>query len=227
MSFRPILPLLAAAAVLLPGCGALSDEFDDPSTLESWGYFEGDYGRNRFMIERNRRGELDVMPSRSAWSDADRAFYLYKQVNGDFDVSMRLRVSGREGAKPSADWSLSGLLVRARPEEDGDPENWVALRVGAVDDAWTFERKTTLSSRSELVLDPAGSGWNDLRIIRRGERFTLLRRRPGGAWQRHWTYERPDLPLTLQVGIDAFSGYGEAKADLVSHVDWIRFRPAA
>ena len=40
--------------------------------------------------------ELDVMPSRSAWSDGDRAFYLYKQVNGDFDVSMRLRVTGRD-----------------------------------------------------------------------------------------------------------------------------------
>jgi hypothetical protein len=39
----------------------------------------------------------------------------------------------------------------------------------------------------------------------------------------HFTYVGRDLPLALTAGIDAFSGYGDTKADLVSHVDWIHF----
>jgi hypothetical protein len=36
-------------------------------------------------------------------------------------------------------------------------------------------------------------------------------------------YERPDLPATLQVGIDAQSGFDSRRADLVARADWIRF----
>jgi hypothetical protein len=43
------------------------------------------------------------------------------------------------------------------------------------------------------------------------------------AWKLHWVYSRYDLPKTLQVGIDAFSGFEDTKADLVSHVDWFHF----
>jgi hypothetical protein len=43
----------------------------------------------------------------------------------------------------------------------------------------------------------------------------------------HWVYSRYDLPKTLQVGIDAFSGFDDTKADLVSHVDLFHFQPTA
>lgn len=73
------------------------------------------------------------------------------------------------------------------------------------------------------MLTPAQPGWVELRIARVGRYFVLLRRYPGGAWTTHFTYIRRDLPLALTAGIDAFSGYGDTKADLVSHVDWIHF----
>ena len=63
----------------------------------------------------------------------------------------------------------------------------------------------------------------ELRIGRVGPSFVLLRRYPGTRWRLHWVYARPDLPPLLQVGIDAFSGYADTKADLVSHVDYFRF----
>ena len=86
-----------------------------------------------------------------------------------------------------------------------------------------FERKTTSAGVSTLVLSPAQQGWVELRIARVGRYFVLLRRSPGGPWVSHFTYVRRDLPLALTAGIDAFSGYGDTKADLVSHVDWIHF----
>jgi hypothetical protein len=163
-----------------------------------------------------------VVPSRSSWVNAHRAFYLYRGVRGDFDVRARLRVTGRAGRDPRADWSLSGLLVRAAGTQ-GAPENWLALRTGQVGGRRVFERKTTERSRSRLALLGARPGWTQLRIVRRGARFTLLTRRDDGGWRRRATYTRPDLPGTLQVGIDAFSGQGSPRADLRAQVDWIRF----
>jgi hypothetical protein len=82
---------------------------------------------------------------------------------------------------------------------------------------------TTPGQLTVIVLDPAIPGWVELRIDRLGSRFVLLRRYPGARWRLHWVYSRGDLPASLQVGIDAFSGDEDTKADLVSHVDYFHF----
>jgi len=218
------LVLLAALAVAAP-LPSLSDEFSDPATASQWQVMQGDLADGvapAFDIAKTAAGELTIVPGRSWWVDGTRAFYLYKPVQGDFVVTTRLHVTGRDGATPTADWSLSGLLVR-RPTDDRTKESWVSFRVGRRGGKDVFERKTTFAGTSALVLSPAQPGWVELRIARVGRYFVLLRRLPGGAWTPHFTYIRRDLPLALTAGIDAFSGYGDTKPDLVSHVDWIRF----
>jgi hypothetical protein len=154
--------------------------------------------------------------------DGTRAFALMKPVTGDFVTTLRLRVTGREGPVPTADWSLSGLLVR-RPTADRGKESWLSFRVGRVKGKDVFERKTTTAGESVLVLSPAVPGWVDLRVARVGKYFVFLRRFPGKSWVLNHVYLRRDLPAALTVGVDAFSGYADTKADLVSHVDSIRF----
>jgi hypothetical protein len=175
-----------------------------------------------FDIAKTTPGELTITPGRSWWVDGTRAFYLYKPVVGDFVVTARLHVTGREAAVPAADWSLSGLLVR-RPTDNRAQENWVSFRIGRRGGKDVFERKTTVAGTSVLVLAPAQPAWVELRIARVGRYFILLRRYGSGPFTTHFTYIRRDLPPALTVGIDAFSGYGDTKADLVSHVDWIHF----
>jgi hypothetical protein len=212
----------SAAAAPLP---TLSDEFNDAATTAQWQVMQGDLAdavAPAFDIAKTTPGELTITPGRSWWVDGTRAFYLYKPVNGDFVVTTRLRVTGRDGASPTADWSLSGLLVR-RPTDNRGQENWVSFRVGRRGGKDVFERKTTLAGTSILVLTPAQPGWVELRIARVGRYFFLLRRYGAGPFTTHFTYIRRDLPLALTAGIDAFSGYGDTKADLVSHVDWIHF----
>jgi hypothetical protein len=214
----------AAGAAPLP---SLSDEFNDPGASGQWQVMQGDLADGvaaTFDISKTTPGELTIVPGRSWWVDGTRAFYLYKPVAGDFMVTVRLRVTGRDGPTPTADWSLSGLLVR-RPTENRAQENWVSFRVGRRGAKDVFERKTTVAGRSTLVLSPAQPGWVELRIARVGRYFILLRRYQAGPFAPHFTYIRRDLPLALTAGIDAFSGYGDTKADLVSHVDWIHFAP--
>ena len=218
----------AAGASGLPG----SDEFSDAAvTAAGWKELDGDLRdglRPRFDVGQTTPGQLTIVPGLSWWVHDSRAFYLYKPVGGDFKATMLVNVTGKQGPTPTANWSLSGILVRA-PSGDRDrrSENWVSFRSGAVDGQPVFERKTTVQSRSELVLAAETPGWVELRIARVGPRFILLRRYAGAAWKLHWVYSRYDLPKTLQVGIDAFSGFDDTKADLVSHVDLFHFQPTA
>ena len=222
---------LAAALVAVPGGTAApgrSDEFSDPELTSSlWKQIDGDVRdgvRPAWDVGRTTAGELTIVPGISWWVDDSRAFYLYELVRGDFKATARIDVSGKAGGVPTANWSLSGILVRS-PSGDTDRrnENWVSFRSGAVSGSPAFERKTTVRSHSQLVLDPETPGWVELRVARVGPRFVLLRRYPGGTWKLHWVYPRYDLPKVLQVGIDAFSGFDDTNADLVAHVDWFHF----
>jgi hypothetical protein len=226
--------LVGALAVATGAAGAgglpASDEFADPAvTAAGWKELDGDLRdgvRPHFDVGASAAGQLTIVPGRSWWVDDSRAFYLYKPLRGDFKATMLVDATGANGPVPTANWSLSGILVRS-PSGDRDRrgENWVSFRSGAVGGQPVFERKTTVQSRSELVLAAETPGWVELRIARVGPKLVLLRRYPGAAWKLHWVYSRYDLPKTLQVGIDAFSGFEDTKADLVSHVDWFHFAP--
>jgi len=218
------LAFAAAAASAAPGLRALSDEFDGTAPA-GWSTLAGDdFGDGTAHRVSVANGALTLVPVRSWWVDDKEALYLWKQVTGDFVATMRVRVTGTQTDDPQANWSLSGILVRDPRSTHGN-ENWVAFRTGVVNDSRVYERKTTLRSHSILVLGSSPSGWVDLRVARVGTRFLLLKRNAAGRFVLHWSYNRPDLPRTLQVGIDAFSGDESPHADFVSTVDWFRFAP--
>jgi hypothetical protein len=217
-----VLALAAGARADTPDLIALSDEFDSAATLSHWQAMQGDVidgAPTRYAVDS---GELVVHTAHSKWFGGERAFYLWKEVKGDFVATVRLRVSGEHGAVPTADWSLAGLLVRAPPTKT---ENWLNFTVGRVRGQSVFERKTTRASSSILVLNAAPTGWIELREVRIGNRFYLLRGAAGGRWILHWRYARRDLPVTLQVGFDAQSGSGDDHADLLAHVDYVHYAP--
>lgn len=211
-----------AAALLAAGSAAFGDEFSDPSTLTRWNVSVGeidDGGQTTWTVAQ---GQLVVRVARSSWVNNQHAFYLSQPVTGDFTVTARVRASGRRGAVPTGNWSLAGLLVRDPLEAGTNEEAWIGWTTGRVDGRPVFERKTTEQGVSQLELVAAKWGWIQLRIVRSGSAFTLYRRYPGKRWIRQWRYDRADLGETLQVGIDAQTGF-RSRADLVAHVDWIRF----
>jgi hypothetical protein len=214
--------VLAAAspAATMPA----SDEFDG-ATLNGWSVLRGDdQGDGVNHVVTVADGALVLEPRISWWVDAHEALYVWKPVGGDFVVTARVHVTGKQTEQPDSDWTLSGILVRD-PASTHERESWVSLRTGFVHGDWVYERKTTVGSHSVLVLSSSHEGWVDLRIARVGSRFFLLRRNAAGKWSLFWTYARPDLPKTLQVGLDAFTGFEAPHGDLVAHVDWFHFAP--
>jgi hypothetical protein len=229
MQKRALLTLLlvigascTAVASAGDGLGPLSDEFGAPA-LAGWEQMQGDTVDGTTAVSVGD-GLLTIRSARASWVREQRAFYLWKDVTGDFLATTRIKVSGESADQPTADWSLAGLLVR-RPAADRTRENWIGWTTGAVAGSPVFERKTTARSSSVLQLIPARTGWLELRVVRLGSVFLLLHRYPDGRWIYAARYYRPDLPRMLQVGIDAQSGYGVDFADLVAQVDYVHFAP--
>jgi hypothetical protein len=109
----------------------------------------------------------------------------------------------------------------------GNAENHVWCGVGAGDTAPTRESKSTLNGVSTYTIDAYPDSRAVVRICRIGSTFrTFHQPFAGGAFSPHLTYERPDLPATLQVG--AFASEQLAPVDERVHVGWITFsRPAS
>ena len=260
--------LSCLAALLVAACGggggappppgpavdplaALSEEFDDPSTLSAWQrlFVTEGWGFDQLEIHdigATRAGWMTLVPYSSSWYQEWRGVLVHKLVSGDFIASMHIEVANRAGdAAPGSLYSLGGLFVRApraiTPATwTTGGENYVFLSIGAANTpgAWQSEVKTTVDSDSILEID-AGASSADLRCARIGSVMLLLRRLGAGAWTVHRRYVRTDFPPTLQVGITTYTDWATCEAagypthnttllvggnpDLRAQVDYMRF----
>lgn len=232
---------------------ALSDEFDDAASLARWrshAVAEGWPEMARAAdVNRTAPGALYLEPHTSGWYADFRAPFLFREVTGDFVATTRIRAAGKAGGVPSVTWSLAGLMVREPRRttmETWTPngENWLFATTGAAARPGepVLETKTTVNGRSALTLHPVRPGWLELRIARVGADFLILYREEGAAaWTLRERFHRPDLPPTVQVGINAYTGWDSMRefwndpaaynrqvlqgraADLAVTVDYVRF----
>jgi hypothetical protein len=153
-----------------------------------------------------RDGQLRFEPRHETlWFTSRSGALLYKDVPGNFMVTAQVtaRSLADPHAPPAPQFRLGGLMAR-----DGDSttgENYVFIAIGADGDNLSVETKSTRDSQSEYT----GPAWPDasgeLRICRVDAQFVLLIRQPGEAWHIQATFDRPDLPATLQVGPMAYA----------------------
>lgn len=232
---------------------SLSDEFNDEKSLVNWKQFHEVEGWRTMIktldVNKTTAGSLHLEPLVSGWYEDYQGAFLFKEVTGQFLVTTRVKARGRETEMPTALWSLAGLMARAaRPDATKDKwqprgENWMFFTTGIADPIGqsVFETKSTANSKSNLKLRPAKSGWVELGMARVRGAFILLYRYDGDAkWTVQERFHRRDMPRTLQVGINAYSGGStheeqdyfkfntiqskNGKPDLIFNVDYIRFR---
>ena len=232
---------------------SLSDEFTDEKSLAGWKQFHEAEGWRSMIktidVNKSSAGSLTLEPAVAGWFEEYQGAYIFKEVMGNFFVTARVKTRGRETELPTALWSLAGLMVRApRPDSTKDKwiqrgENWLFFTTGVADPATVpvFESKTTSNSKSNLKLRPAKTGWVELGIARVRSAFILVYRFDGETkWTVHERFHRRDLPRSLQVGINAYSGGStheeqdpfkfntmqskNGKSDLILNVDYVRFR---
>lgn len=197
----------------------LNDEFSDATSLHSWqrhDVAEGWPSQWKVLdINTTSSGHLYIEPLTSGWFAGYRAPFLFKEVSGNFVVTTRMKVEGRNGGVPQRMYSLMGLMAR-QPHPGITPEtwkesgeNWIFLTTGTTEPAGLshWEVKTTVQGNSVLRISEAPTGWVEIALIRVGAAFVFLQRPEGGTWTVHQRYLRPDLGETVQVGINAYTDY--------------------
>jgi hypothetical protein len=113
-------PLVNYAPVRHDDLAPLSDEFDNAATLANWLNNNTEEGWQANKIEAvdintTQAGRLHLMPYASSWYNDYTGVLLYKEVTGDFVVTLDENVLRRNGqpGRPTAQYSLAGLLIRS------------------------------------------------------------------------------------------------------------------
>ena len=249
----PLALLAAAAPAAQVDLAALNDEFEGGALSSDWTLFHARYGwpdKIKAMdVGRTTKGALHLQPYDSAWVRDLNAPFLFKTLQGDFDVRARVRVRGLNGDVPGGTWSLGGLMARVPNGSDAKnwkprAENWNFITTGVGHEAGKVmtETKATFNSTSSLKLRPWQSGWTELRLVRSGmAMFALARPGAGSPWQVRDRFYRMETPPPVQVGLIAYTSSPDvpegpedpermnrevpkdARVDMALEVDWIRF----
>ncbi|MBC5775338.1 DUF1349 domain-containing protein [Pontibacter sp. KCTC 32443] len=236
---------------------ALNDEFNSTKLTDGWKNFHEVEGWVNKMIKQDvnstSKGHLYFEPGTSGWFADQQAPFMFKEITGDFDVRVRMKVSGRKGDVPQSQWSLAGLMARA-PKRGGKDtwkpgeENWMFMTTGIAEELGkpVIETKKTISSHSSLKLRPAKLDWIEMRLVRVGPSFVLLYKYDNDkTWTVRERFYNVDMPRTLQVGLIGYTNsyavdnkikFGDpvtynnttydhlGNPDLAVRVDYIRFQ---
>ena len=161
------------------------------------------------------------------WFNDQRGVLFYRDVTGDFRATARVRTwkPSDPSAPPGGDGSiqLAGLMARTQIPA----ENYVFIVSGNIGLSTGLETKTTTSSQSIYVQRGLPTGGDaELRLCRVGPTFYLWWRPADStaAWTHMSTFERRDMPQTLQVGANI---YTDGTPDIVARFEHLTVEPLA
>lgn len=173
-------------------------------------------------------GELVFVPhTNNVWWMEDQGPGILREITGNF--RMTTRVYARKASNPEqavdSGYQFAGIIARdPASAAEGAEENYVFSVVGWRGDYMSAETKTTEDDVSIVAGPDWESGDAELRICRINGEFHLYDRPIGGdTWSHAITYERRDLPATLQVGPIAYTYTNDW--DLRARFDYVTFAP--
>jgi len=226
-----LIPLLALAcfacrpAVALDPANVegLSDDFDGDALDPAWQTLNPQMAD--IVLDG---GSLSMTPTGNVvWFMEAAGPYVYRSVTGNFrlDSTVHVRKVSDPTQLPDEGYQFGGIMVRDPASDAPDAiENYVFNVIGWRGDYFSHEIKSTRDDESIVTGPTWDSGDAELRICRFNETFTIYVRPVGGdTWQWAFTWERPDLPATLQAGTIAYALTNEW--DIRATFDYLRFAP--
>lgn len=230
-----------------------NDEFKSAESLKSWTLaHDKEQLPSKIRKLTIENDNLVLEPGISGWYQELQAPFVFREITGDFDVTVRLKLTGLETEVPQVPWSLGGLMLRASRQTRGESwqpkeENWMFMTTGVAEEPGKVitESKFTANSRSSLKLREAKSGWITMRAVRAGYSFVFLYKFDG---DKNWTvrerFYHMNMPPKLEVGVVAYTNalsvgnkiyftepktfnnntFDQYKADARLTVDYIHFK---
>ncbi len=150
------------------------------------------------------------------WYHNSQAGLYYVELEADFIVTAAVSAQKRSNNGENAECNvcLGGIMAR-NPDNSGG-ENYVHIVVGVNPVGVGVETKNTMNGVSEYTPADDGSAAYEIQMERNGSTFILSKRAIGQSeWQVAATYDRPDLPQVVQVGMNIYTSVNGAEvADL-------------
>ncbi len=179
---------------------------------ETWELFNSD----TYTVKVNNATTLQLDLAQNAlWYNASEGGAIFREITGDFTITATVNaVKKSDNSQAVAcDVCLGGVMVRNPDESSG--QNYVHMVTGFTPEGLGYETKSTTDNVSTFEAYEDGQSQHDLRITRSGSTFTLYKKGAGEAdWVLVATYQRTDLPNTLQVGLNIYTAQSGAVADL-------------
>lgn len=106
-------------APLVDDLAPLGDEFDEPGSIATWQRLDHVEGWNadkleQFDVGQSVPGHMRIMPFTTSWFMDLTGPLVFKEITGDFAVTMRMNVQRRNGqpGRPTRQFSLGGIMIR-------------------------------------------------------------------------------------------------------------------
>ena len=192
-----------------------SDTFEDGQIDDRWVFYNEGFAN---AIEREGRLEIVVEQDRF-WFENDESWGLFQSVTGDFDFSTSATIlvetgpgNGDFSMVPNRNniehwhWRFGGIIAH-NPASSSGSRNYVfcvqGRRGNESASGIQFETKTTVNSVSFVDAFDLEEFQIDIRLRRVGEDYECYSRPYGTdeTWALMSTFNRPDLPATLNVGL--------------------------
>jgi hypothetical protein len=170
------------------------------------------------------RLDIEVLQENVWWRNW-RGPMFYTHVKGDIDVRVfvQTRKASNPEEYPDKAYQFGGLILRdPLGDKSFTSEYYVFNVIGYRGSKLTVETKSTADGLSQVEGHNWLTGDAELRIVRKGAIFQLYARPiDEEVWQLMQTYDRPDLPEIMQLGIiayaySAWSGYHDLKASFTN-----------
>lgn len=174
------------------------------------------FNASAYSVKVNNLTTLQLdLEQNALWYNESEGGAIYRLVQGDFTLSASVNAvkKSNNAQAVACDVCLGGIM--ARNPDDAGGENYVHLVTGNTPAGLGYETKNTVNNVSQFTPTEDGQSAHDLRIVREGSSFRLYKKGQGDAnWVLLTTHDRPDLPPTLQVGLNIYTAQSGAVADL-------------
>ncbi|NJB71750.1 hypothetical protein GGR42_002212 [Saonia flava] len=178
------------------------------------------FNKEVFSVEPTNNGLALDLEQNAIWYHSAQGGLLYQTITGDFTfiAAVNVRRKSNQMLAPNCEVCLGGLM--ARNPNDTNSENYVHVVAGntpeTVNDGMDevgVEHKSTTNGNSSYEAIPESSSNHELRMVRSGSTFSLYSRDINASdWNLVITYERPDLPNTLQVGFNIYTAISSSSS---------------
>lgn len=218
---KMVRPFIASIDIKNLNCKSYSGGFHDLVKSNTWQWYQPE------LLSWELEGDkLNIqIVKENVWWRNWRGPMFYTYIKGDIDVcvTVQTRKASNPDEYPDKAYQFGGLILR---DPLGDKfftsEHYIFNVVGYRGSKLTIETKSTSDGWSDVEGHDWPTGDAELRIVRKGAIFQLYARSMDEyVWQLMRTYDRPDLPETMQLGIIAYaysewSSYHDLKASFTN-----------